>query len=207
MYSPLVLVVELGQAGGHLSAAGARGGDHHQGSGGLDILIFAVAVIADDQRNVAGIPLDDIVQVNPDAQLLQAGLKEFGGVLAGKLGDDYAAHVEPFLGKIVDEAQNVCVVGDSQIPADLIFLDIPSADDDDDLSLVGQLHEHLQLAVRGKSRQNPRGVKIVEELAAELQIQLVVKLIDALPDVGGLHGQVFVVVKSNLHGIHSSLCL
>ena len=44
-------------------------------------------------------------------------------------------------------------------------------------------------------------MEIVEQLSTEFQIQLVVKLVDAVADVLGLHFQVFFIVKSNFHGI------
>ena len=40
---------------------------------------------------------------------------------------------------------------------------------------------------------------IVEQLAAEFQIQLIVKLLDALADMLGLHRKISVVVKSYFH--------
>ena len=43
------------------------------------------------------------------------------------------------------------------------------------------------------------GVVVVEQLAAEFQVQLVVKLGDPLPDVGRLCLQVFFIIKSNMH--------
>ena len=56
-YSPLVVVVELGQAGGQLTAARARAGDDHEGFLGFDILVRAVPLIADDQIHVRWVPL------------------------------------------------------------------------------------------------------------------------------------------------------
>ena len=44
-------------------------------------------------------------------------------------------------------------------------------------------------------------MEIVEQLSAEFQIQLVVKLVDAVADMLRLHFQVLLIVKSNLHGI------
>ena len=56
------------------------------------------------------------------------------------------------------------------------------------------------LAVRRKAGQDPGGVIVVKELAAEFQIELAAELIDALPDSGGLGLQVFLIVKAD--GIH-----
>ena len=39
--APLILMIELAQAGGHFTAAGARGRDHHDGAAGLDIVVLA----------------------------------------------------------------------------------------------------------------------------------------------------------------------
>ena len=36
-------------------------------------------------------------------------------------------------------------------------------------------------------------------LAAKFQVELVIKLADALPDMGRLHGQVLIVIKSYFH--------
>ena len=49
--------------------------------------------------------------------------------------------------------------------------------------------------------QHAGGVVVIEQLAAEFQIQLVVELRDPLPDVLRLHLQVFVVVKSFFHSL------
>ena len=57
------------------------------------------------------------------------------------------------------------------------------ADDDDDLGLLLELQQHLQLGVRLKARQHAGGVVVVEQLAAKLEVELVVELCDALPDV------------------------
>ena len=74
-------------------------------------------------------------------------------------------------------------------------------DDDDDLGLLLELQQHLQLGVRLKARQHAGGVVVVEQLAAKLEVELVVELCDALPDVLGLHLKVFRVVKAFFHGM------
>ncbi len=55
------------------------------------------------------------------------------------------------------------------------------------ISIVAQLLEHTDLAVGLKAGQHAR-VVVVEELAAEFQIQLAAEQRDALADVFGLHG-------------------
>ena len=43
---PLVLVIELAQAHGHLAAARAGGGDHHQGAGGLHKFVLSIPPVS-----------------------------------------------------------------------------------------------------------------------------------------------------------------
>ena len=134
-----------------------------------------------------------------DAQTVQPlfkGLHLGGG---GVLGHAHAAHIQPHLLKSVDEAQHVQIVGNAVVAAHLAADDILSTDDDDDLGLLLELQQHLQLGVRLKAGQHAGGVVIVEQLAAEFQIQLIVKLLDALADMLRLHRKIFVVVKSYFH--------
>ena len=53
------------------------------------------------------------------------------------------------------------------------------------------------LGIRRKSRQNTAGVKVVKQLSAQLQIQLLSELRNAFSDVSGLFFYIFVVVKSD----------
>ena len=84
--------------------------------------------------------------------------------------DYYRADEKTSCGERFAEAENVHVVGDAEIGAYFVLLDVGSAYDDDDFCFVGELREHPQLAVRLKSGQNPRCVIVVEQLAAEFEI-------------------------------------
>lgn len=44
--------------------------------------------------------------------------------------------------------------------------------------LVRKLHQHLKLAVRGKTGQNPGSMVVVKQFTAEFQVQLVPELTD-----------------------------
>ena len=70
--APLVVVVQLAETGGHFAAAGAGGRHHHQGTAGLDIVVFAQALVADDVGHIGRVAGDGIVAVAPDAQGRQA---------------------------------------------------------------------------------------------------------------------------------------
>ena len=196
--APLVVVVDLGQAGGHLAAARAGGGDDHQVPPGLNVLVAPVALRRDDAGDVTGVAGDGEVTVDRDAQRLELALEVLGlTVVISPLGHDDAAHVEPVAAEGVDVAQQVVLVGDAQVRADLVAGEVLGVDRHDDLDLVGQLGEHDDLVVRSEARQHARGVHVVNELAAELQIELAAELGAALRDVAGLHPQVLVAVESD----------
>ena len=199
----LVLVVELAQAGGHLAAAGAGSGDDDEAALGLDVVVFAEALLRDDQGHVCRVVGDDVVQIGADAQSLQPLAERVGNGLAPIVGDDHRADIEPDPPKSVDEAESVVLIGDAEVAAALGALDIVGRDTDDDLGVILHLQQHAHLAVRLKARQDARGVVIVKELAAKFQIQLAAKLSDAVADVLGLELQIFVVVKAD--AVHGSL--
>ena len=163
---PLVLVIELAEAHGHLPAAGAGGGDHHQGAGGLHVLVLAIALLADDEGDVIGVALDGVVAIDPQAQALQLGLEDLRRGLAAEPGEDHAAHLEAEAAEGVDKAEGVGAVGDAQIPPDLALLQVHGGDGHHDLHLVLQLAEHADLGVGVEPGEHPGGVVVVKELAA-----------------------------------------
>ena len=197
--APLMVVIQLGQAGGHLAAAGAGCGKDNQGTSGLHIVVGAKTLVADDAGDVVGVTLDAQMAIDLQPQFLQASLKGIGGGLAGVLGDHNAAHIQTAGAENVDQAQHIHIIGDAQIAANLVLLDVGGVDDDDDLRVVLQLLQHTDLAVGGEPGQHAGGVIVVKQLAAKLQIELAAKLGDALSDMLRLHLQIFLVVESASH--------
>ena len=106
-----------------------------------------------------------------------------GRGLAGVLRDDDAADVEADAAERVDQAQHVHIIGDAQIAAALVLLDVARVDGDDDLRLLLQLEQHFHLSIRLKARQDARGVIVVKELAAELEIELAAEAVDPLENL------------------------
>ena len=197
-----MLVVELGEADGHLPAARPGGGDDDQRLGGLDVLVPAVAVVRDDELQVRGVSGDGVVAVDAEAQVLGLPLEGVGGRLPVVLGDDQAAHADAAVGEGVHQPQDLLVVSDADVLADLVLDDVLGVDDDDGLRLTAELHQHADLAVRHEPGQDPGRVVVVEQLAAELEIQLAAEPLDALPDMLGLGLEVLVVVESASHLTH-----
>ena len=195
-----ILVVELGETGCHLAAARAGSGHNDQRSRGFDVLVSAVAVLTYNEGNVGRIAVNRVVAIHLDAHGLELCLEliRCGGIA----GDDNGADVETGVPEGLNEAEHIDIVGDAEIAAYLIFFDIRRGDGDDDFRLVRELQQHAKLAVRLKARENAGSVVVVEEFAAEFQIEFVSELGNALANVLGLHLEVFFVVKTDFH-IHS----
>ncbi len=110
--------------------------------------------------------------VDADAQTLQPLLELLRHCLTAKVRYHDAAEIQPYTAKSVDETQSVLIICDAEVAAVLAALDIVGRDGDDDLRHIAHLKEHTDLAVGKEARKHARCVIIVEELAAEFQIQL-----------------------------------
>ena len=114
-----------------------------------------------------------------------------GAGLAVVVGDDDGTDQETAAHELVAKTQNVHVIGNAEVTADLVLLDVNGTDDDDDFTVVYELAEHLELAVRLETGQYAAGVIVVEKLASELHVELVAELGDALLDMLGLDLEIF----------------
>ena len=141
--------------------------------------------------------------VDLHAEGLQPLLEKLRRRLAAVVGYDNAADVQADAAERVDKAQGVLIVCNAQIAAALVALDVVGGDGDDDLGVVLHLKEHLYLAVGLKAGQHAGRVIIVEELAAELQIQLAAELGYPVADIARLFAHIFGIVKS--YRFHVSL--
>jgi len=124
-------------------------------------------------------------------------------MLAVVLRDDDAADVEADGAEGVDQAHDVEIVGDAEIAAALVHLDVRGVDGDDDFRLILELQQHLHLAVGLEAGQHARGVIVVEQLAAELEVQLAAEGVHSFEDPLGLKLEIFFIVKTDL--VHSLL--
>ena len=145
------------------------------------------------------IALDGIVQLGGNAERVQAIAEDVGGGLACILGDDHGRDSKTVAAEQVDQAQNVLVIGNAQVTASLVLLDVVRVDRDDDLDVIGNALEHAELAVRFKTRQHATRVIVVKQFAAKLQIELAAKLRDALLNMSGLQLDILRVVETLAH--------
>ena len=192
-------MVELGQADRHFAAAGAGGRDDDEWALGLDVIILAVAVVANDMGHIVGVAGNLVMAEGADAQCVELLFKGCDFRRVGVLRHADAAHKQTHALERVDETQHVHIVGNAVVTTHLVGDDILGADDDDDLGLLLQLQKHLQLGIRLEARQHAGGMVVVEKLTAKFQIEFIVKLGNALPDMGRLHRKVFVIIESYFH--------
>ena len=196
-----VLVIELAQAGRHFAAAGARCGDDHQLAAGLDIIVLPKAVFADDVFHIQRIAVDGIVVIAFQAQIGQPGVEGIGCRLSRVPRQDDAPYGQPVAAEGIDQTKHIQIVSNAEVSPDFILFDIVGVDHDDDLRLIGQLHQHADLAVWLKTRQDARCMIIIEELSSEFHIELSAELVDTPADHFRLFLQIQIVVKS--YGKHN----
>ena len=134
-----------------------------------------------------------------NSQTFQALAESIGTGLAVVVCDNHRTYQKAAALELLTQTQNVHVIGDTQVTAHLVLLNVNGTDYDDDLSVVAQLIEHTQLTVRLETGKDAAGVVIVEELASELKIKFVTELSYALLNVFGLYPKILFVVKSVYH--------
>ena len=65
-----------------------RSRDDYQGAGGLNVIVLAVAFVADNEGHIAGVAFDTVMAVYFDVTVLQLGFELVGAALAAVLGDE-----------------------------------------------------------------------------------------------------------------------
>jgi hypothetical protein len=179
----LVLVVKLREADSHFAAAGAWGGNDDERTGSLDVIVLAEAIVTGNKGNVVRIAVDEVVYVGLDAHALKAHTEIISGMLSVVMSNDYAAYHKAARDELATQAEDILVVGDTEVGAHLILYYILSADNDYNLYLVADFAEHTKLRVRLKAWKNATGVVIVEEFATEFEVEFALELLDAFLDV------------------------
>ena len=199
-------MVDLGEAGGQLAASGPGPGDDDQGVLGLDVVVGAVALVADDDVDVGRIALGEAVGIDADALPLELVLEDAGGRLVVEPGDDHGPDLDAPLAQVVDELHGVDVVRVAEIGPHLFPFDVAGIDAEQEVGLAAELLEELHLDVGVVAGQDPGGVVIEEELAPEFEVELAREAGHPFEDGLLLFFEVMGVVESDGVG-HMCLCL
>ena len=183
LYAAAVLMIELGETGGHFSASGTGRCHNDKGPCRLYIIIAAVSFITDDQRDISRVTCDRIVPVDLQSKGLEFLFVSDSGRLIGKTGQNDASDVEPMACERVHQTKQVLVISDAQIAADFVFLDVRRIDRNNDLCLVLEFAKHCDLGVGLKTGEHAGRVIIIEKLSAEFQVELSAEFADSLSDM------------------------
>ena len=132
-----VLMVELAQTDSHLAAAWSWSCYHDERTSGLDVVVLAETVFRVYECNIVRIAFDDAMVIHLDSQSFQAVTVSIGARLTVIMGDNDAVDHESAAHELVAQTQHVDVVGDAEVAAHLVLLDVDRADDDDNLRHVG----------------------------------------------------------------------
>ena len=195
----LMLVIQLRQAGGKLARARAGCRHDNERTRGLDKLVLAVAFVRNNQIDIVRIALDGIMQLGGNTERVQTIAEDIGSGLTGILRDDHGGNGKSIPSEQIDQAQDVFIIGNTQVATGLVLLDMVRIDCNDDLDVIGDALEHAKLAVRLKARQHAAGMIVIEQLAAKLQIQLAAKLRDALLNMSSLQLDILRIVETLAH--------
>lgn len=191
-----MFVVELREAGGKFAGVGAGGGDDDEGFAGFNVGLGAVTFVATDGVDVGGVAFCEGVAVGSDAAAFEA-VFEFEGVgLVVVSCDDDGCGGEFEGGEMFDEAQKFGFVADAVVSADFLLFDVEGADAEDDFEFVFELDEGFDFAAGVEAGEDARGVEVVEDFAAEFEVELVAEIADYFVDAGGLELDVAVVIEA-----------
>ena len=105
-----------------------------------------------------------------NAQFLQTGTEYICTVLTGILGNHNASYIQSAFFKHIDQTEYVRIICDTKVTADFILINVTGADDNDDFSLIRELHQHTELTVRSKAWKYSGCMIIIKKLAAKFQI-------------------------------------
>ena len=155
----------------------------------MDVFVTPQTLVRNDEIDVIGVALDGIVTRNLDStgfELALEGVCLLIGITPAR--NDNVADVQPVFAEHIDVTEDVIFVGDSQVFTHLATLEIQGVDGDDNFGLVSKLGKHDNLVIRGESGKNARGVHVVNELAAKLQVQGSTELLATLRNVFRLKG-------------------
>ena len=149
------LVIYLRQTRRQLARSGAgRGHDDEGARRGYEI-VCSVAVVARYGIYIVRVTFDDAVDEYALASDLQFLFEYLRGRLTDVLGYDDCGDVDIKRTEPVDQTQDVRIVRDAVIGADLFALYVRGVYDNDYLKLVLQLREKSQLRIGRESRQDP----------------------------------------------------
>ena len=112
-YAAQILMVDLRERSSQLAGARPRRGNHHEVTGGLNIVVLAQAILGDNEVDVGGVTRDDTVARHSEPQALEALDESLGLAIAVlELGHDNVIDQETAVPEDVDKPQHIIFIED-----------------------------------------------------------------------------------------------
>ena len=122
--SPLLLMIKLRKADSHFTAAGAGCGYNYKRTGSFNVIIFAVAVIADNKLNILRVIINFIVLIDLNAETLKLFFEGSRRGLSRKLSHNNTADFKSEALVNVHKTKHIKVICNAYIAPDLIFFNV-----------------------------------------------------------------------------------
>ena len=143
--------------------------------------------------------------IGADAAALQLRDELVDGRAVFVAGDDDAVDGQFVFAERIDQAHDLQIVRDAVVRPRLVGDDVAGVDRDDDLGVVLHAGQQLDLRVFVESGQHSRRVLVVDQFAAEFQIQPLAGVsVDPLQDVFRLLFQILFRIKPDVHDFPSN---
>ena len=145
-----VFVVKLRETSCHLAATRTRSSHDDQFARGFDIVVFTKALIGGNEFHIVRIAVNGVVDIRLDTHALQTVAELVCCVLSVIMGNHDGTHHEVTTHELVAQTEYILVVGNTQVCAYFVLLNIISTDHNHNLYAVTKLGQHTKLTVRFK---------------------------------------------------------
>ncbi len=146
--------------------------------------------------HIRWIALDRVVDVRRDAIFFQLVTESISCRLTRILRNNNRTHIDIELVELINQTKDLLVVGNAKVTSSLRMLDIASIDGNDYFDLIFELLKELDFIVRFITRKDAGSVEIFQHLTTKLQVELAVKLVNAIQNMVALQIQILFRTKS-----------
>ena len=146
--------------------------------------------------HIRWVALDRVVDVRRDAIFFQLVTESIGCRLTRILCNNNRTYIDIELVEFINQTKNLLVVGNAKVTTSLRVLDIACIDGNDHFNLIFELLKELDFIVRFITRKDAGSVEIFQHLTTKLQVELAVKLVNALQNMVALQIQILFRTKS-----------
>jgi hypothetical protein len=134
--------------------------------------------------------------IHPDATPFEQVLERLGGGLLLVPGDDDSGNFEiPFPAQIIDEFEDINIVGNAEIGPHFAVVDIGGMNTEDDVGFIFKLLKETDFDIGVEVGKHSGRMVIKDEFPPELQVKFVVELAHTVENLGRLLSQVLIRIK------------